>query len=323
MSPSIDRGPLASKVKTAAKLGAGIALAGIAGIAWSYRETTQFTLREATVPVLPAGTPDVRVLHISDLHLTPSQDLKVAWVRALADLEPDVVVNTGDNMAHRRVLPLLLDALEPLLALPGAFALGSNDLFSPLAKNPARYLFPGSGAPVLRTPDMPWRELSRAMTHAGWHDMTNTRAVIELPQITLDLVGVADAHLDHDEFPAERPTSDALSTTDRARLRVGITHAPYTRVLNAMVDDGAKLLLAGHTHGGQLCIPGFGALVTNCDLDRGRASGLHGWPGPRPDEFGGQGSAWLNVSAGLGTSPYTPVRFACRPEASLLTLTAR
>ena len=226
-------------------------------------------------------------------------------------------------MAHLRVLPLLLDALEPLLALPGAFALGSNDMFSPRAKNPARYLFPGSGAPVLRTPDMPWRELSRAMAHAGWHDMTNTRAVIDLPQLTLDLVGVADAHLDHDEFPAAHPTSDSASgsTTGRSHLRVGVTHAPYTRVLNAMVDDGAQLLLAGHTHGGQLCIPGIGALVTNCDLDRGRASGLHGWPGPRPDEFGGQSSAWLNVSAGLGTSPYTPVRFACRPEASLLTLT--
>jgi predicted MPP superfamily phosphohydrolase len=63
--------------------------------------------------------------------------------------------------------------------------------------------------------------------------------------------------------------------------------------------------------------------VTNCDLDRARASGLHGWPGARPDREGGEGSTWLHVSAGAGTSPYAQVRFACRPEATLMTLTAR
>ena len=73
-----------------------------------------------------------------------------------------------------------------------------------------------------------------------------------------------------------------------------------------------ELLLAGHTHGGQLCLPFKGALVTNCDLDTGRAKGLHRHHG-----------SWLHVSAGLGTSPYAPVRFFCRPEATLLTLTAR
>jgi predicted MPP superfamily phosphohydrolase len=90
-----------------------------------------------------------------------------------------------------------------------------------------------------------------------------------------------------------------------------------------MHADGTDVVLAGHTHGGQLCLPGVGALVTNCDIDRRRAKGLHGWPGPRPDEAGGAGSTWLHVSAGAGTSPYAPVRFACRPEATLLTFTAR
>jgi predicted MPP superfamily phosphohydrolase len=77
-----------------------------------------------------------------------------------------------------------------------------------------------------------------------------------------------------------------------------------------MAADGVGLVLAGHTHGGQLCVPGYGALVTNCGLPRGQASGLSRWHG-----------SWLHVSAGLGTSPYTPFRFACRPEATLLTLT--
>jgi uncharacterized protein len=102
-------------------------------------------------------------------------------------------------------------------------------------------------------------------------------------------------------------------------VRMGVTHAPYLRVLDQFARDGYETILAGHTHGGQLCLPGFGALVTNCDLDRGRVKGLHAHPrGAGP---GTPGSSWLHVSAGLGTSPYAPVRFACRPEATLLTLT--
>jgi len=90
-----------------------------------------------------------------------------------------------------------------------------------------------------------------------------------------------------------------------------------------MLADGVDLVLAGHTHGGQLAVPFYGALITNCDLDTGRAKGLHGWPGPRPDEPGGDASTWLHVSAGLGTSPFAPVRFSVRPEATLLTLVPR
>lgn len=294
----------------------------MAGIAWSVRETRQFTLREVSVPVLPPGAKEVRVLHISDLHLTPRQTDKVAWVRSLADLDPHLVVDTGDNMAHMDALPTVLHALEPLLALPGVFAMGSNDYYAPVPKNPARYLLSDPHPLESETPpELAWREMALAMTRAGWQDMTNRRAVLELPQVYLEFVGVDDAHMDCDEFPP--PEHFPGPTTAMPRLRFGVTHAPYTRVLNRMVDDGCDLIMSGHTHGGQLCVPGYGALVTNCDLDRGRAKGLHGWPGPRPDEFGGQDSAWLHISAGLGTSPYAPVRFACRPEATLLTLTPR
>jgi predicted MPP superfamily phosphohydrolase len=90
-----------------------------------------------------------------------------------------------------------------------------------------------------------------------------------------------------------------------------LSHCPEPRVIDAFAADGYALVMSGHTHGGQLRIPGFGALVTNCGLDRRRARGLSRWPG----------GGWLHVSAGLGTSPYAPVRFACPPEATLLTLT--
>lgn len=279
-------------------------------------------MRHVQVPVLPPGSPALRLLHISDLHLTPTQRDKVAFVRDLATLQPDVVVDTGDNMAHREALPSLIEALEPLLTVPGAFVMGSNDYFAPKAKNWSRYLRRDPRDADRETPSdlendpsnlLPAGDLARVMTDAGWKDLTNRRDAVVVGQHHLDLVGVDDPHLDRDVLPAPSPVP-------RGALRIGVAHAPYLRVLRGMADDGAALVLAGHTHGGQLCVPGVGALVTNCDLDRGRAKGLHGWPGARPDSPGGEDSTWLHVSAGLGTSPFAPVRFACRPEATLLEL---
>ncbi|MEN5074495.1 metallophosphoesterase [Isoptericola cucumis] len=303
----------------------GLVAAGAAGLAYAHLETKLFTLRRVSLPVLPPGEPDLRVLHVSDLHLTPSQQRKIDWVRSLAALEPHLVVDTGDNLAHRDSLGPVLHALEPLLALPGAFVMGSNDYYEPRPKNPARYLLPDARVIIRREPDLPGDELGAAMRDAGWKDLTNRRDVVVADGRRLSLVGVDDPHLDRDEFPARagRPGTDTGADAGDGVLHLGVSHAPYTRVLDQMHDDGADVILAGHTHGGQLCLPGVGALVTNCDIDRRRAKGLHGWPGPRPDEAGGAGSSWLHVSAGAGTSPYAPVRFACRPEATLLTFTAR
>ncbi|MBO1753384.1 metallophosphoesterase [Actinotalea sp. BY-33] len=292
------------------------ALAGAAGLTWSLVEARSYVLREVTVPVLAPGSAPLRVLHLSDLHLTPSQDDKIAWVRSLADLEPDLVVDTGDNMAHVDALPALLHALDPLLGTPGAFVMGSNDYYAPIPKNPARYLAPGRFPVIPPERTLPAAELAATLRDAGWKDLTNRRDALTVGGQTIALAGVDDPHLDRDRFPAPQDSPEA-------DLRLGVTHAPYRRVLDAMHAEGSDLVLAGHTHGGQLCVPGYGALVTNCDLDTGRVKGLHGWPGARPDAPGGADSTWLHVSAGLGTSPYTPVRFACRPEATLLTLTAR
>ncbi|MDM7855322.1 metallophosphoesterase [Cellulomonas alba] len=276
-----------------------------------------------TVPVLPAGQDPLRILHLSDLHLVPTQRRKVDWVRDLASLDPHLVIDTGDNWAHLDAMPALLEALEPHLAVPGAFAMGSNDYIAPVAKNPARYLKPHRGPRRNdRQVELPWRELASRMRGAGWVDLDNHRGVLDVDGRRISLVGTDDAHLNLDRFPAAGGADDARTGDRTVDLHLGVTHAPYRRVLDAMLADDADLVLAGHTHGGQLAVPLYGALVTNCDLDTGRAKGLHGWPGPRPDRPGGAGSTWLHVSGGLGTSPYTPVRFACRPEATLLTLVA-
>lgn len=306
-----------------------LAAAGAAALAYaSLVERNWYALREVTVPVLPPGASPLRVLHLSDLHLTPSQRRKRDWVRDLASLRPDLVVDTGDNIAHADGLRPVLDALDPLLGTPGAFVMGSNDYYAPRLKNPARYLRADARDTHHVLPvRLPAGELAAELVRAGWRDLTNTRDSVEAGGRTVDLVGVDDPHLDRDRFPIRPPeAASAPGTTGTERaLRIGVAHAPYVRVLDAMLADGSDLILAGHTHGGQLAVPFYGALVTNCDLDPGRAKGLHGWPGARPDTPAGQAvhSTWLHVSAGLGTSPYAPVRFACRPEATLLTLVGR
>ncbi|TWP51457.1 metallophosphoesterase [Lentzea tibetensis] len=271
-------------------------------------ERTRWTLRQATVPVLAPGARPIRVLHISDLHMMPGQKSKQRWVASLAELEPDLVVNTGDNLAHKQAVPAVLRALNPLLDKPGVFVFGSNDYYAPRLKNPVRYLLPSAKTKRVHGITLPWRDLRAGMIERGWHDLTHVRRTIDVAGQSIFMAGLDDPHLKRDRY------ADIAGAPDpRAALRLGVTHSPEPRVLDPFAADGYDFVMAGHTHGGQLCIPFYGALVTNCELDRSRAKGVSRW-----------GShMWLHVSAGLGTSPYAPVRFACPPEASLLTLVPR
>jgi predicted MPP superfamily phosphohydrolase len=239
----------------------------------------------------------------------------MAWIASLADLEPDLVVNTGDSIAHPDSLPYLIDALGPLLERPGVFVFGSNDLYRPMPKNPARYLWETSARRYPRhEPDLPWQKLGDAMCEAGWLDVNNRSGRIKAGGLDIVVAGVNDPHIRRDRY--ERVAGAADPAAD---LRLGIMHSPEPRILDRFTADGYDLLFAGHTHGGQLCVPGFGALVTNCEIERARVSGLHRHPAEGEPALGGR-RAWLHVSAGLGTSPWAPARFCCRPEATLLTL---
>jgi predicted MPP superfamily phosphohydrolase len=267
------------------------------------------------MPILPADAPDLRVLHLSDLHLTPYQGRKRRWLASLAAFEPDLVIDTGDNISSRGAVRPLLDALGPLTDGPGAFVLGSNDYFAPRPRNPARYLLSDSSRDA-RPASLPWQDLKARLALRGWTDLSNRRAVLTVKGVRIALAGVDDPHLCYDDLPAVAGPADP-----EAHVRLGVTHAPYLRVLDQFAADGYDAVFAGHTHGGQLRLPVLGALVTNCDLDTGRARGLHRHPaGSSP---GAPGSSWLHVSAGAGTSPYSVARFCCRPEATLLRLTPR
>lgn len=300
----------------------GITAVGAACVAYAAGiESRSFRLRRVEVPVLPPGMRPLRVLQVSDIHMVSGQNKKRRWLQSLAGLRPDFVVNTGDNLSDPEGVPELLDALGPLMDFPGTYVFGSNDYYGPKPRNPARYLVErasgkhglnGKNEPAIGVLRNPWEDLRDAFDTAGWVGLSNTRGRLKLDDgIEIALTGLDDPHIKRDRY--NLVTGGPESSAD---LALAIVHAPYLRVLDAFAADRYPLILAGHTHGGQLCIPFYGALVTNCDLDTDRVKGLstHTAAGHR---------SYLHVSAGCGANRYTPIRFACPPEATLLTLTPR
>ena len=289
---------------------AALGALGLSTLTYSHLQTRSFTLQqydlELLAPgVLPRGKDSFDILHVSDLHMIPGQREKVDFVSGLADLAPDLVVNTGDNLSDAAAVPWVLDALGPLLSRPGAFVFGTNDYWAPRPVNPLQYL---TGAK--RTPsyvDLPWQGMRAAFIEHGWRDATHTRLEFKASDVRLAITGVDDPHHDLDDYAqvAGAPNADA-------DLAIGLLHAPYRRVLDQFEADGYQLALAGHTHGGQIRLPGGRAIVTNADIDRERASGLHTY-----------GSMWMEVSQGLGQSKYAPVRLFCPPAASLIRVRER
>lgn len=288
----------------------GLAIAAGAGLTWGLIERRWYALRHQTVPCLvpTGGASTLRVLHLSDLHLQPRDRRMHRFVRRSLTLGPDLVVVTGDILGHA-------DAIDDAVALladtvagrQGVVVLGSNDRFGPTVKNPLAYFRGPSGAPASARLDTD--RLVVGLKEAGWHVLSNERLMLRTPIGDVDVIGLDDPHMG-----AASPAQVDWSAPQRqVPLRLGMVHAPYVGILDHFTDAGFDLTLAGHTHGGQVRLPGFGALVDNCDLPLRMARGL-----TRYDS-----RMWLHVSAGLGTSRFAPVRFACRPEASILDLVPR
>lgn len=291
-------------------------LAALAAGAIAYGvviERNLFGVRVETCDVLPAGTEPITVLHISDLHLAPWQTRKIEWVRGLASTRPDLVIVTGDSLGHADALPALRRALAPLAGIPGVYVHGSNDYYAPHIPNPATYLWRPSELSEDRE-ELDVAGLEALYADLGWVGLNNAAHTLTVNGSRILFAGTDDPHIGRDRLDlltgaieAECETETAIDTV------IGVTHAPYRRVLNALTTLGADTIFAGHTHGGQLCVPGIGALTTNSDLPRALARGLSVW------NHEGR-SSFLNVSAGLGTSIYAPMRFACPPEAVLVSL---
>jgi uncharacterized protein len=229
-------------------------------------ERNWFALRRYEVPVLPAGSAPVKVLHLSDAHLTPGRHRLLSWLRSLDSLGPDLVVNTGDSIAHPEAVGPFLAALGPLLDRPGIFVYGSNDLYSPVPRNPLGYLRKPTRTASRNIPDLPWSDLGAGMAAAGWLDANNRRGRLKVGDLDVEAGGVHDSHIGRDRYDVITGPTDPA-----ADLRIGVMHSPEPQVMDAFAADGYDLLLAGHTHGGQVCLPGHGTLVTNCGIDPARA----------------------------------------------------
>jgi len=267
-----------------------------------------YQLRQESLPLLPSGTGQIRILHFSDLHLTPSRKREIADIKSWAALKPDLVISTGDFLAHRDGVEVALNALNGLLDIPGLYVFGSNDYYGPRFKNPLSYLKSDDGERRVGE-KLPIEKFDSELKKRGWINLNNSRSSIKINGITIEARGTDDAHLELDDY--QKVVGKASGD-----ISIGVTHAPYKRVLDAMEQDGLDLIFAGHTHGGQVRLPWFGgsrSLTTNCDLPNWRSRGL-----TREES-----QPWLNVSAGMGFSPFAPLRILCPPEVSLIWLTSK
>lgn len=307
---------------TAAQVALAVTAAGAACLAWgTLVERHWYVLRRTALPGALTRPGRLTVLHVSDVHLVPRQRRRAAFLRGLARLEPDLVVITGDLLGAPDAIGAAVEAVGGLTGpgRPGVFVLGSNDLFDARPKSPSHYFrdpvpsAPGEHDERLAHLGAPLdtERLIADLAHHGYTTLRGEAAVLTTRAGDVAVAGWDDPHLPTTVPPEPAAIAAPSDEGDGAPLaRLGIVHAPYVAALDVLVDAGYDALLAGHTHGGQVRLPGIGALVDNCDLPLRQARGASRHRG-----------RWLHVSAGLGHSRYAPFRFACRPEATLLELT--
>ncbi|HJR19598.1 MAG TPA: metallophosphoesterase [Actinomycetota bacterium] len=282
----------------------GIVAFGVACLLYaSLIERNWFALRKHRVPCLPAGARPIRILHISDLHFRRGQRMKHRFLARCAATAPDLVVCTGDFLDEESGIEAAVPAVAQIKPSARAFfVLGSHDYYSSSFGNPLKYFRGPSNRKPPKGHPLPWRDLVAKLEDNGWELILNRSTSVTVDGLgTVDVVGLDDPHINRHDLSVASERSDP-------GFRLAVVHSPDAAP--ALAELGYDLIVCGHTHGGQVRMPIFGALVTNSKLPRSAARGVSRLNG-----------SWLHVSAGLGTSRYAPVRFACRPEACLLELT--
>ncbi len=274
--------------------------AGVAVAVYAvFVERRWYRVGRYRLDILPAGGSSLTILHLSDIHLTNGDRRKPRFLSALP--RADVTVVTGDILGEPEAVEEAVTALRPVRGrLASLFVLGSNDLYTPQPLNWFRYFVPHHRRKRRLPPRGRAPELVRLLERDGWVHLRNRKYDRQANGLRMEIVGLDDPHVHRGDLRvAPRHTPDALG--------LAVVHSPDPAPELAAL--GYDLVVAGHTHGGQIRLPVIGALVTNCSLPSRLARGM--------SRLGG---SYLHVSPGLGTSKYAPFRFLCRPEATVLDL---
>ena len=303
--PPLDRShdPLTRQDVPPRRTGRAVAATFTAGSAlgaYSLIEPQLFRLGR-NVATVQTTCPSLQVLHLSDPHMRIGRRKLVQWLHRLPDLldrPPDLALATGDLIEDNSGIDPIVDAFERLQGRLGSFyVFGSHDYYQSKFQAYTKYVT--KKRPV-NAPRADTDRLIEGLESAGWAPVINTSTTVDSGEGRIRITGVDDPYINrHQTSHIRREPDDALA--------IGLMHAPD--VVSEYALAGFDLVLGGHTHAGQVRIPGLGAIVTNCSLPAGLAGGLNR-----------VGDTWLHVSPGLGAGRFSPVRFNCRPEATLIEL---
>jgi hypothetical protein len=243
---------------------------------WGYRNFTDLRVVENPLshPRLPTGLHELRVLQLTDLHLDLDPALGAALRACLADIEYDLAVITGDfrNTTDADHGPSVAETLALLPALRGPVyaVLGNHDFI----------------------------EIVPPLERAGLRFLLNEVVRMDFRGAELYLAGVDDPHFYRTADLAG--VRDAIPNDGFSLL---LCHSPET--YREAAGCGFDLMLSGHTHGGQICLPGGHALVRVCDA-------------PKPMQAGAWQYSELRGYTSVGTgSCGVPLRYFCPPEITL------
>jgi len=230
------------------------------------------------LPDLPKSFDGYRILHLSDTHLDCLPELATVASRLLAGIEVDLLALTGDIHGHHRA---------PLLASIGPLA----ELVNGVRVKDRRMAVLGNHDPI---------DMADALEELGFKVLLNESTVLARGDEHIVLTGLDDVHRFF--------TPNALGALARAPegFRIALVHSG--EVADHASKAGYSLYLCGHTHGGQICLPGGRPIITHLRRCRYASVGL--W---RERNMVGY------TSRGLGVGDI-PLRFNCRGEISIITL---
>jgi predicted MPP superfamily phosphohydrolase len=238
-----------------------------------------------------------RILHLSDLHMSYPETDKLKFLEEVTGQEFDFIVITGDvfeNFSGIQYAKSLL-SLKPKL---GAYVvLGNHDYYNYSYWNKIVGRINRSWRHPMKYRDV--TPMVEALEQVGYTVLRNeTRTHVE---------GVHVVGIDYPGIRTER-LHDITAQAPKGYLILNLFHMP--RLLGEIARSGAHLALGGHTHGGQIRVPGIGALITDSELKRHEASGLvH------------RGDTIFHISRGLSADPKSNFRLFCPPAATVIEVT--